>query len=228
MAVRNRTQARQNKADMHERIQSAMDALDVEEELMQTFTSSSADPDHAVQFEEFFGESEDFETDFEEGEEEFEEEELLEEELLEASGGSDEDLVNADEDVEWSDEEIDAYLKQVSLKDDGKKGTPFEQIMPKKKPRTGIKMQHKQRKIHNLLTLRELVELTPSVCKFEHCMYDASEKAGFGDWQHTPKSKQKLILRILEKHVKEEHKHVNHSIIDKADVQSFWLSSNMI
>lgn len=228
MAIRHKAQARQNKADMHERIQSAMDALDTEEELMQTFTSSSADSDHAVQFEEFFGDDEEAEefVDEEFGEDDFEIEE--EEELLEASDGSDEELVNEEEDEEWSDNEIEAYLKQVSLKDDGKKGTPFEQVMPKKKPRTGIKIQHKQRKIHNLLTIRELVELTPSVCKFEHCMYDAADKAGFIDWAHTPKSKQKLVLRILQKHVKEEHKHVNHSIIDKADVQSFWLSSNMI
>lgn len=224
MAIRHSAKNRPSKADIHERIQATMDALSTEEELKQTFSSSIDQSENSPVFEDFFGDNEEDEFPIDPddgfGEEFFEEQE----ELL----SPEEEFEEEEDEPEFSDEEIEAYLAQVSLKDDGKPGTNFEQVMPKKKPRTGIKMQHKQRKIHNLLTLRELVELTPSVCKFEHCMYDAAAKAGFREWSKVPASKQRLVLSILQKHVKEEHKYVNHSIIDKADVTGFWLSSNMI
>lgn len=223
MAIR-RNMNRPSKADYSKHIRETIDSLEVDEELNKTFSSSVGDPDHAVQFEDFFSDDEP------EQEDEFDEEELeaFEEEEEEVITLASEELVNEDEEHEFTDQEIEAYLSQVSLKDDGKSGTSFSQLMPKKKARTGIRMQHKQRKVHNLLTLRELVELTPSVCKFEHCMYDAADKAGFQNWHKVPKSKQRLVQSILQKHVKEEHKYVNHTIIDKADVQGFWLSSNII
>ena len=131
------------------------------------------------------------------------------------------------ESSEYSDEDIEQLMTKVSLKQRKKSKHSFDELVPPKKEKTGIKMQNKENKVHHLLILREVVELTPSVCRRPNCTYDASVAWGFKKWGDVPKSKQRLIIETLKRHREQEHKFVNETIVDKADIASSWLSPHL-
>lgn len=131
------------------------------------------------------------------------------------------------EEDEYSQSEMDAFLENVNLEDD-KTHLSFDRMMPAKVTKTGVQFQRKERKLHTLLVLRDLVELTPSTCKFVHCLYDSSKSCGFGKWTKVPESKKKLVLQVLQQHVDAKHKFVDDTVIDEAEIPQSWLSSTMI
>lgn len=126
---------------------------------------------------------------------------------------------------EYTEEELEAFFGKIDLDESNAiSQLSFDEMMPARTEKTGVLVQRKENKISNLLILRDLTELTPSVCKLTHCSYDAARAAGFKKWDNVPQRKQKLVLQILQQHIDKKHKYVDDTIIDKADVPTSWLA----
>lgn len=133
--------------------------------------------------------------------------------------------VKEEEREEYTEEEIEALVSRIDLADSDNNKLSFDDLMPKKKKKTGIVVQRKEKKVHNLLVLRDLVVMHPSVCDRDFCKYDAAKAIGYKKrgWPDVPASKHKLVLRVLEEH-KQTHKFVDNTTMDLADVPQAWLT----
>lgn len=206
------------KQDFKEYIQS----MEVDDELNQTFSSDVDYPDDMPLIEET---EEDDEQGIEEVEFSFDEDEESPSSLesLDLSMG---DIEEEEESEEYTEEEIQALITRIDLADSDNNRLSFDDLMPKKKKKTGISVQRKEKKVHHLLVLRDLVVMHPSVCPLQHCKFDAAKAAGYKKrgWPDVPASKRKLVMRILEEHSQTQHKFVDNSIMDLSDVPQAWLT----
>lgn len=200
-----------------------IESLEVDDDLNQTFSSDVDYPDDMPLIEEEYQglQEVDFdEIDFEDEEEpsrslDFPTDDITEEVIEEEE----------EEEEEYTEEEIAALIARIDLADSDRNKLSFDDLMPKKKKKTGIIVQRKERKVHHLLVLRDNVIMYPSVCKLQHCKYDAAKALGYKKrgWPDVPRSKHKLIERILEEHMM-THKFVDDSVMDLADVSQAWLT----
>lgn len=194
-------------------------SMETDDDLNQTFSSDVDYPDDMPLIEE---NEEDDEQGLEEIEFSFDEEEEIADsvESLDLSMGEAEE-----EQEEYTEEEIESLLSRIDLADSDNNKLSFDDLMPKKKKKTGISVQRKEKKVHNLLVLRDLVVMHPSVCDKDFCKFDAAKAIGYKKrgWPDVPASKHKLVLRVLEEH-KQTHKFVDNTTMDLADVPQAWLT----
>ncbi len=194
-------------------------AMETDDDLNQTFSSDVDYPDDMPLIEE---NEEDDEQGLEEIEFNFDDDEEITNsvESLDLSMGEVEE-----EQEEYTEEEIEALVSRIDLADSDNNKLSFDDLMPKKKKKTGIVVQRKEKKVHNLLILRDLVVMHPSVCDRDFCKYDAAKAIGYKKrgWPDVPSGKQKLVLRVLEEH-KQTHKFVDNTTMDLADVPQAWLT----
>lgn len=127
------------------------------------------------------------------------------------------------EEEEYSEEEMNAFMETISLDSDSNQ-LSFDEMFPTKKEKTGVLVQLKETKGSHYLVLRNAVVLTPSVCRKITCSYDASKAAGFKEWDKVPNDKKKLVLAILQRHDESKHKFVDNTIMDKSEMSGAWLS----
>ena len=194
-------------------------ALEVDDDLNQTFSSDVDYPDDMPLIEE---REEEYEQGLEEVEFNFDEDEEPSD-SLESLGLS---MGEAEEEQEeYTEAEIEALISRIDLADSDSNKLSFDDLMPKKKKKTGITVQRKEKKVHNLLVLRDLVVMHPSVCDKDFCKYDAAKALGYKKkgWPSVPPSKHKLVMRILEEH-KQTHKFVDNTVMDLSDVPQAWLT----
>lgn len=193
-------------------------AMETDDDLNQTFSSDVDYSDDMPLIEEI---KEDDEQGFEEIEFSFNEDEVPSDSLesLDLSMGE------IEEEEEYTESEIEALISRIDLADSDNNKLSFDDLMPKKKKNTGIVVQRKEKKVHNLLILRDLVIMYPSVCDKDFCKYDAAKAIGYKKrgWPDVPISKQKLVLRILQEH-KQTHKFIDNTIMDLSDVPQAWLT----
>lgn len=185
------------------------------------------------------------------------EEEFDAEEFLRAEDTLDDDLAAAEEESDISDNEIDSIINRVDLSDVQRVSMSFDDLVPKKKPRTGIINQRKEKRFQQgLLVIREAVILTPSTCKRADCTFDAARALGFKKakdikskptkdgrgrivsfgkilkrgtfWDSVPANKRKLVLTALKKHQEDKHTHQDESMFDEADRPGSWLSPGLM
>lgn len=196
-----------------------MESMDADDDLNQTFSSDVDYSDDMPLIEA----SEDDEG-LEETEFSFDEEEEISNsiETLGLSMGD----VEEEEQEEYTEEEIASLISRIDLADSDRNKLSFDDLMPKKKKKTGIGVQRKEKKVHHLLVLRDLVVMHPSVCKFQHCKFDAAKAMGYKKkgWPDVPSSKHKLAMRILEEHIQTQHQHVDDTFMDLADIPQAWLT----
>lgn len=196
-----------------------MAAMETDDDLNQTFSSDVDYPDDMPLFEE----NEEYEQGLEEIDFSFEEGEEPTQSLesLDISLGDVEE-----EQEEYTEDEIESLLSRIDLANSDNNKLSFDELMPKKKKKTGIGVQRKEKKVHHLLVLRDLVVMYPSVCKLQHCKFDAAKAIGYKKrgWPDVPASKHKLIARVLEEHVQDQHQHVDDTFMDLADVPQAWLT----
>lgn len=196
-------------------------AMETDDDLNQTFSSDVDYPDDMPLIEE---NEEDDEQGLEEIEFSFDEDEEIADsvESLDLALGQVEE-----EQEEYTEEEIEALVSRIDLADSDNNKLSFDELMPKKKKKTGITVQRKEKKVHNLLVLRALVVMHPSVCDRDFCKYDAAKAIGYKKrgWPDVPAGKQKLVLRVLEEH-KQTHKFVDNTTMDLADVPQAWLTAS--
>jgi hypothetical protein len=192
----------------------------------------------------------------EEGDEEEEEYDDLEaQDLLQAEDTLDTDLQQAEQESDLDDDQIETLISRVDMNDVVRATMSFDDLVPKKKPRTGVINQRKEKKYqHGLLVIREAVTLTPASCKRTDCMYDAARACGFKKdkdtvetklnkvtglktrkilkrgtfWDSVPQGKRKLVLSALKKHVTEKHTHQDESMFDEADRPASWLTPGIM
>lgn len=199
-----------------------MTSMEADDDLNQTFSSDVDYPDDMPLIEE----NEDYdEQGLEETEFSFDEDEELSNSLesLDLSMG---DVEPEEEQEEYTEAEIESLLSRINLADSDNNKLSFDELMPKKKKKTGIGVQRKEKKVHHLLVLRDLVVMHPSVCKLQHCKFDAAKAIGYKKkgWPSVPPSKHKLVMRVLEEHVQSQHQHVDDTFMDLADVPQAWLT----
>lgn len=195
-------------------------ALEVDDDLNQTFSSDVDYSEDMPLFEE--NEENEEQQGLEEVEFSFDEDEEPAD-SLESVGLS---MGEAEEEQEeYTEAEIEALVSRIDLADSDNNKLSFDDLMPKKKKKTGITVQRKEKKVHNLLVLRDLVVMHPSVCDKDFCKYDAAKAIGYKrrGWPDVPVSKQKLVLRVLEEH-KQTHKFVDNTVMDLSDVPQAWLT----
>lgn len=194
-------------------------ALEVDDDLNQTFSSDVDYPDDMPLIEE---REEEYEQGLEEVEFNFDEDEEPSD-SLESLGLSMGEI--EEEEEEYTEAEIEALISRIDLADSDSNKLSFDDLMPKKKKKTGITVQRKEKKVHNLLVLRDLVVMHPSVCDKDFCKYDAAKALGYKKkgWPSVPPSKHKLVMRILEEH-KQTHKFVDNTVMDLSDVPQAWLT----
>lgn len=134
-----------------------------------------------------------------------------------------------DEDDEYSEEDIDAFLENVNFEDNSDvNGLSFDDMMPKKVVDTGIKYQQKENIVTpHYLVIRELVERTPSVCPYKDCLYDGAKAIKYKNWHKVPESKRKIALAALDRHNQLKHKFRNNELIDKSEIPTSWLSPTL-
>lgn len=195
-------------------------SLEVDDDLNQTFSSDVDYSDDMPLIEEEYPGLE--EVDFDEVDFDDEEEPSTSAEFLASSIIEEEE---EEEEEEYTEEEIASLIARIDLADSDKNKLSFDDLMPKKKKKTGIMVQRKEKKVHHLLVLRDNVIMYPSVCKLQFCKYDAAKALGYKKrgWPDVPKSKHKLIERILEEHML-THKFIDDSVMDLADVSQAWLT----
>ena len=194
-------------------------ALEVDDDLNQTFSSDVDYPDDMPLIEE---REEEYEQGLEEVEFNFDEDKEPSD-SLESLGLSMGEI--EEEEEEYTEAEIEALISRIDLADSDSNKLSFDDLMPKKKKKTGITVQRKEKKVHNLLVLRDLVVMHPSVCDKDFCKYDAAKALGYKKkgWPSVPPSKHKLVMRILEEH-KQTHKFVDNTVMDLSDVPQAWLT----
>lgn len=190
-----------------------IETMEADEDLNQTFSGDVDYSEDRVLIEDLGEEEYDF-KDFTFDDEEEEVEELTVE-------------PEEEPEEEYTEEEIQSLLARLDLADSDRNKFSFDALMPKKKKKTGINVQRKEKKVHNLLILRDMVKMTPSVCTLSWCKFDAAKAMGWKKrgWDDVPKNKQSIVLRVLEEHVQSEHQHTDDSIIDLADMPQAWLHS---
>lgn len=134
--------------------------------------------------------------------------------------------IEEEEEEEYTEAEVEALISRINLSDSDKNVLSFDDLMPKKKKKTGIMVQRKEKKVHHLLVLRDPVIMYPSVCPLQHCKFDAAKAIGYKKrgWPDVPPSKHKLVLRVLEEHSQTQHTHVDDTIMDLSDVPQAWLT----
>jgi hypothetical protein len=195
-------------------------AMETDDDLNQTFSSDVDYPDDMPLIEET---EEDDELGLEEVEFDFDEDDepANSVESLNLSMGEIEE-----EQEEYTEGEIESLISRLDLADSDNNKLSFDELMPKKKKKTGIGVQRKEKKVHHLLVIRDLVVMYPSVCKQGHCKFDAAKAIGYKKkgWPSVPASKHKLVMRVLEEHVQTQHQHVDDTFMDLADVPQAWLT----
>lgn len=206
------------KHDFKEFIQS----MEADDELNQTFSSDEDYSDGMPLIEELEEEQGLEEVEFESLDFDDEEEPS---QSLEALGLSVDD-VEEEEQEEYTEDEIESLISRINLADSDKNSLSFDDLMPKKKKKTGITVQRKEKKVHHLLTLRDLVVMYPSVCDRQECKFDAAKAVGYKKrgWPDVPASKHKLVMRVLEEHQQQQHRHIDNSTMDLSDVPQAWLT----
>lgn len=207
-----RTKSRNN-------IQEFIETMEVDDELHQTFSGDVDYSEDRVLIEDLGEEEYDF-SDFT-----FDDVEETEEEFI---APSDEPEEESEEELEeYTEDEIQALLARLDLADSDKNKFSFDALMPKKKKKTGIQIQRKEKKVHHFLVLRDMVRMTPSVCKRPDCKFDSAKALGWKKrgWDDVPVGKQSLVLRILEEHMQSEHIFTDDSIIDLSDMPQAWLNA---
>ena len=200
-----------------------MESMETDEDLNQTFSSDVDYSDDRPLIEESFDEEQAIEEiDFESLDFEDEVEPSNSVESLNLAMG---EIEEEEEEEEYTEAEIEALISRIDLADSDSNKLSFDDLMPKKKKKTGIKVQRKEKKVHHLLVLRDLVVMHPSVCDKDFCKYDAAKAIGYKKrgWPDVPASKHKLVFRILEEH-KLTHKFVDDTVMDLSDVPQAWLT----
>jgi hypothetical protein len=196
-------------------------AMETDDDLNQTFSSDVDYPDDMPLIEEI---EDDDEQSLEEVEFSFDEDEEPASSLesLDLSMGQ----IEEEEQEEYTEGEIESLLSRIDLANSDNNKLSFDDLMPKKKKKTGIGVQRKEKKVHHLLVIRDLVVMHPSVCKLQHCKFDAAKAIGYKKrgWPDVPASKHKLVMRVLEEHVQTQHQHVDDTFMDLADVPQAWLT----
>lgn len=131
---------------------------------------------------------------------------------------------SVDSEEEYTEDEIESLLQNIDFSADNT-GLSFDQLMPAKKEPTGVTYQRKEKKVSHFLVIRDLVELTPSVCDKPTCKYDAAKACGLREWSKVPANKRRLVLMALDRHKETAHKFVDDSIVDASELPQSWLSS---
>jgi hypothetical protein len=138
-----------------------------------------------------------------------------------------EDYPDEQEEEEYSEEEIEAFLDNVSL-DDTPTNLSFDDMMPKRIKKTGITYQQKEKTITpHYLVLRKLTKQSPTVCTYKDCFFDAAQAIGYKDYSKLPEKKRRIAAIALERHTQEKHKFTTNDIVDEAEIPSSWLSPTL-